>query len=868
MPTVWIVPHTHWDREWHHRAARFQARLARLIDGALAGLEGGSLPAFLLDGQGVVLDDYAALRPEGVARLSRALKSGTLQAGPWYVLPDELLVSAEALVRNLQIGSATVRRYGGEPVRIGYSPDAFGHSAMLPAVLTGFGITSAIVWRGFAGKHDLYRWRAPSGAEVLMIHLPRPGYEYGANLPAAPAAAARRWRELRALLGPRARTPHWLVLNGADHHAPQPDLPAALRALRRAGGATVKAGTLEDYVAAVERSLGAGRKKLTLVEGELRDGRAHTWALQDTHGTRLYLKQLNAQCQRLLERVTEPLAALAALRGAGLTAELRAAWRALLENHAHDSICGTSHDAVHDEMVIRFGRCRALALEGAARALDVITGRDPDAAREAGRKAWRPQLHVFNTAARPGRRLVEANVALYRRDIPVGPGSAARRARPEEPGTPVLRDARGRVVPYQLLERGTGVDLMESPRHYPDAAEVVWHRVLFEADLPSLGVTSFSVRTTPRPTTPDSRVRATATSLTNEHLQLTVAENGTLTAVDLETREHYDGIGALEDQADEGDSYTSAPRGRVFRTPDHVGVRLVHAGPLRAQVEVVRRYDAIALDVTMQVVLEAGSRAAGLWLEGINVQEDHRLRLAFPTGVRRSRVLADAHFGTVERRERAGRIPGGERAAATAPAQRWIAAARGARGLAVINDGLPQYEVRGDGTILVTLLRSTGQLSKPDLPERPGHAGWPTATPGGQCLGPFSARLAFMLTGEAALATPDVFDAAADDYLVPPVAVMQRACLAKPEAMTGPAIEGDGLVLSAFKPAESGTGVVLRFFNARGDTVAGSLTLPRAIRTAGAARLDETSAGMLRLTKSHTTPLLLAPRVVATVVAR
>ena len=660
------------------------------------------------------------------------------------------------------------------------------------------------------------------------------------------------------------------MLNGADHHAPQRDLPAAVRLLSRAGGATMRVGRLEEYVAALERSLGAKRDELTLVEGELRDGRAHTWALQDTHGTRLYLKQLNAQCQRLLERVAEPLAALATLRGADLTAELRAAWRVLLENHAHDSICGTSHDAVHNEMVIRFGRCRALALESAARALDVITGRDPDAAREAGRTSWRPQLYVFNTAARPGRRLVEANVALYRRDIPVGPGSAARRrARREAPGSPVLRDARGRVVTWQLLESGVGVDLMESPRHYPDADEVEWHRVLFEADLPPLGVTAFRVASGPgRATTPDSRLTATATSLTNEHLQITVAEDGTLTAVDLETREHYDGIGALEDQADVGDSYTSAPRGPVFKAPDHVGVRLIHAGPLRAQVEVVRRYDAIALEVTTQVVLEAGSRVVGLWLEGINVQEDHRLRLAFPAGVRRARVLADAHFGSVERRARAERVPGGERAALTAPAQRWIAAARGSRGLAVINDGLPQYEVRRDGTILVTLLRSTGQLSKPDLAERPGHAGWPTATPDGQCLGPFSARLAFMLTREATLATPDVFDAAADDYLVPPVAMMQRACLAKPEAMTGPAIEGDGLVLSAFKPAESGRGVVLRFFNARGETVAGSLTLPRAIRTAGAARLDETSAGLLRLTKSHTTPLLLAPRVVATVVAR
>jgi alpha-mannosidase len=113
-----------------------------------------------------------------------------------------------------------------------------------------------------------------------------------------------------------------------------------------------------------------------------------------------------------------------------------------------------------------------------------------------------------------------------------------------------------------------------------------------------------------------------------------------------------------------------------------------------------------------------------------------------------------------------------------------------------------------------------------------------------------------------------VFDALADELLVPPVAMMQRAFLARARPATGPALEGDGLVFSAFKPAESGKGVALRFYNARRDTVAGVLTLPREVRTAGAARLDETSSGLLRLARGHTTPLLLAPRVIATVVAR
>ena len=869
MPTLWIVPHTHWDREWYQPAARFQVRLARLIDDVLERLGTPSLPAFLLDGQAVVLDDYLGLRPEARVRLGRALRGGKLQAGPWYVLPDELLVSAEALIRNLLTGTSTLRRFHAPAPRVGYSPDAFGHTGALPRILNGFGIGNAIVWRGFAGAVDLHRWRSADGSEVLMIHLPQPGYEYGGNLPRDAKTAARRWRELRALLGARARTEHWLVLNGADHHAPQADLAPAVRALRAASRATVRVATLGAYVDAVTRA--SRRLDLPLVEGELRGGRAHTWALQDTHGTRLYLKQQNAECQRLLERVAEPLAALAASRGGDLREELRAAWRVLLENHAHDSICGTSHDAVHREMMVRFARARAMALEAAGRALDLITGRDADAARAAGRRAWRPHVTVFNTVPRAARRLVEANVALFRRDIPVGPGSARRRAQAERAQPLMLKDARGRTVPYQLLDRGSGTDLVESPGHYPDCDEVEWHRVLFEAELPSLGVASFAATTSPRPAHRSPRTarpcRATATALANQHLQVNVSRDGTFILTDLETRQHFEGLGRIEGQHDAGDSYTSAPRGPIFARPDDVRVRVVHEGPLRAQLEVTRRYDAIALDVTMQLVLEAGSRAVGIWLEGMNLQSDFRLRMAFPARLRNARVVADAHFGAIERpAHHAPRATHPREAAApTAPMQRWAAIARGERGLCVMTDGLPQYEIR-EGEMLVTVLRATGELSKPGLEERPGHAGWPTPTPEGQCIGPFSARLAVSPVTEAALDAPDELDRRADEFLVPPLAVMQRATLRAPRALAGPALVGAGLVMTAFKPAEQGGGVVLRCYNARRFEVAGLWRMPARVSRAALTRLDETI--IRTLAAGRDIAVQAAPRATVTVQAR
>jgi alpha-mannosidase len=68
---------------------------------------------FQLDGQMAVVDDYLAVRPEQRESLQNLSASGRLSMGPWYVLPDEFLVSGETLIRNLQLGIARAEEFGG-----------------------------------------------------------------------------------------------------------------------------------------------------------------------------------------------------------------------------------------------------------------------------------------------------------------------------------------------------------------------------------------------------------------------------------------------------------------------------------------------------------------------------------------------------------------------------------------------------------------------------------------------------------------------------------------------------------------------------------------------------------------------------------
>jgi alpha-mannosidase len=881
VPTVHVVPHTHWDREWYRTAAESALRLAHLADDLVAALgRSRAIPAFLLDGQAVVLDDLADVRPAGARSLARLLRAGRLEAGPWYVLADTFLVSGEALVRNLLAGRARVAAHGGCAPAVGYVPDAFGHAGALPAILAGFGIPLAVAWRGFGGvpgqEGDLHRWRSADGSEVLLAHLPSAGYEYGASLPARPSAARARWRALRDLLAPRARTPHWLVLNGADHHALQRDLEGAVGALRRAAGreAGVRLSSLERWARAVAAWARTGRTRLPVVTGELRGGRRHAWALLGTTASRLPLKQANAACQRLLERVAEPLAVLARPLTDALAADLDAAWRELLRNHPHDSICGTSTDPVHREMAVRFDRVRAMTAETADRALDAAVGRDPDAAREASRTRWRPALFVFEPAARPRASLVEAAVPVFLGDVRVGQAWERRPAGAVPGGAPpfALADARGRRVAYQVLDEWTGTDRVESPRHYPDCDAVHWRRVVFAADaLPPLGVAAFAVREgeRSRPAVAGP-VRAAAHGLDNGRLWLRVEADGTVALADRATGASAHGLGRLEDRADLGDSYTPSPRGRVTSAPDAVAVRVVHAGPLRGELEIVRRYGRAELATWTRVTLDAGAAHVTFRFGGENRRGDHRLRAAFPLGERARRVVADGPFGPVARRPsaRRPRERGAlEAAEPTAPCLRWVAVSGRRRALAVVTDGLPQYEASPDGTVRVTLLRAFGELSRADLPERPGHAGWPVPTPEAQCVGPFEGRIAVALVAPSDLDAADRLEALADAVLLPPVPFMRRATLHAPGAVAGPRLEGDGLVPSAAKPAADGRGVILRCWNARDEAVRGSWVVPWRVRRAAWCRLDETDVAALGV-RGGRVAFEAGPRAVVTVRVR
>lgn len=362
--TLSLYLHTHWDREWYWNFNAYRMALVPLVEQILLGLEEGRFQHFMLDGQTSLLEDVFAVKPELESRIAQLTVQRKLSLGPWYVLADQLLVGGESLVRNLSLGLRQSQALGAS-LKVGYMPDTFGHSADLPTILQGFGIDSAVVWRGVPGLSSPYfLWESPAGAKVKTFHLRRGYYQtaFSENL-----SNEQLVKYLAAFLSQAVEDNqldrHGLVPVGGDHMGPPSGRFSAL--LERLSGFDHQGEAVkikEESLSAFLERIGAEPPDIMpLVSGELRDNRKafeheRAYMLDGVLSTRLYLKRANRLSEHRLFALVEPFLSAVGILQPGFKypfAELTSLCKTLLSNHPHDSICGCSADSVHQEMLSR-----------------------------------------------------------------------------------------------------------------------------------------------------------------------------------------------------------------------------------------------------------------------------------------------------------------------------------------------------------------------------------------------------------------------------------------------------------------------------------------------------------------------------------
>ncbi|RMH57064.1 MAG: hypothetical protein D6679_08035 [Candidatus Hydrogenedentota bacterium] len=747
MLKVYFYLHTHWDREWHKTFREFQSELIKTFDGVLDALAEDTIHSFYFDGQTIVLRDYLDRRPERKKDIIDFCRSQRLFFGPWTVLADEFLVSGESLVRNLLYGIETARQFHVKDF-VGYLPDSFGHSRWIPTLLKGVGINSSIVWRGIDPPLSAFWWEGPDGSTVKTYHLTEGYYHvffHDSHPLEGPITPQKRLRAFQTWLSSVKKRSGVPKLL-LPIGADHHPLPNRLKSKLRFLCSHLK--NIKFVPSTPIDFLDRLPDDLPKLTGEFRDT-GRIFLLPGVYSSRLYLKKENAEHQWTLARILDPLLALSSANQPSSTlSSSKMLWNLLLENHPHDSICGCSIDAVHRDMLKRY---RALR-RGITASFRKIFSSVPKGQKNA---------FVFNATLHPFRGVVH------------------------------------------------------------DPTDDAFH---FFPSIPPLTTVPLSHSTRPPK---GIAVRAENNVIKNGRLVITISKKGRVTVRDLKTNNSFRNLFFFQDEADKGDEYNFCPLEKdrplspkfldwslEILTPEIARIKFFHFLSVPTALhpdEKTRSPYTIPTRFSTTMEIRAGDPLLRFRTQWINEACDHRFQVRFSTK-RISRIFAEDHFGVVERTPPSLhelRRPVSlrhEAPSSTAPMQRFVTD----RHIVLFGLGLPEYDAHlSQPSLGITLLRSTGWLSRGNIPNRRNEAGPFIRTGESQCIGKISVEYGWspFETFEECFLRADLF---MNSVRLIPFGPLPQA----PFSLSNPAIQ-----LSTLKISEDKKAIIVRLYNTSKRTV-------------------------------------------------
>lgn len=832
---VHIISHSHWDREWYQSFEGHRMQLVELFDDLFDLFENDpDFKSFHLDGQTIVLDDYLDIRPENRQKLQSYIDQGKLKIGPFYILQDDYLISSESNVRNSLIGHQECQKWG-KTTAVGYFPDTFGNMGQAPQLLKQTGIDVAAFGRGvkpigfdnqvledqqFTSQFSEMLWQGSDGSEVLGLLFAN-WYSNGNEIPVDKAEAAVFWEQKLADVKRYAATNQWLMMNGCDHQPVQKNLSEAIRVANELyPEITFIHSSFDDYIAAVKDHLPTN---LSQVTGELTSQETDGWyTLSNTASSRMYLKQAYVETSNLLEQVVEPLLVLT--KGESHQDQLTYAWKTLLQNAPHDSICGCSVDEVHREMEVRFEKAKAVAEFVKTNALN----------------SWRQKLHTKEAS---GEYLFTViNTGLHRKCDHVSlvlevatcdfkeaqPTVAFQRMSDVALPNFCVKDLEGNRIPAIVEDLGAHFNYQLPKDAFRKAYIARQLKVTVPVELEAVSWQTFQLVAAD----PVEEVGLYQDGqIETEYVKLSVEDNG-LTLQDKRTGHVYPDFLQFEDRGDIGNEYlyfqpvhtdpiyAELAKVEVLEnTSQTARLRLTHtlSVPVSADEKLEREQEGLVeymqrqsgrsqelteIELMTEVTVLASDPQIRFKTCFTNTAKDHRIRVLFHTQHKGEVHEAESIFEVVRRSNQpstAWKNPEN-----TQRQQAFVSLTDEEKGVTVANKGLYEYEVLNDKTLALTLLRAVGEL---------GDWGY-FPTPEAQCLRTFEVEYALECHRPeerfAAFRRAKAFQTPLTAIQVP----AQEGDIAPTgQAFNHPALEEETICPTALKYDGSGEHALLRYYN-------------------------------------------------------
>lgn len=274
-----------------------------------------------------IIDDYAPeMKEEMLQRIAEGRWEVTAAA---WVETDKNMPDTESLIRHIEYTRNYLEEHWGisrEKLNLDFSPDTFGHSRFVPEINTFGGVKYYYHCRGLQDDLTLYRYRCPSGAEILMYKEP-----YWYNSGVTPDCGTGIFGLSKRCAGLKTG----LIVYGVGDHGGGPSRRDIERVLEMQGWPvfpTMKFGTVREYFAKAE----AVRGKLPVVDHELNAIFAGCYTTQSR------IKRGNRKTEQALLDA-EKLAAFRTMADGtpSPAGRLEKAWQGVLFTHFHDILTGS-----------------------------------------------------------------------------------------------------------------------------------------------------------------------------------------------------------------------------------------------------------------------------------------------------------------------------------------------------------------------------------------------------------------------------------------------------------------------------------------------------------------------------------------------
>lgn len=670
---VFTYLHTHWDREWYRTFEEFRIRFVEVFDDIIKKLENNEFEQFYLDGQTVVIEDLLDIYPEKEKYIKELISQKKLLIGPWYTLSDEFLVSGESLIRNLFYGLRDAKKFGTTDF-CGYLPDAFGHSQGMIDILASFGIQNAVLARGAGELPAVFVWKSKSGAQVNAIHLIG-GYFQD-------ALHHNNFDCLKNILEKnleKSCEDAILLPVGADHLGACDSFHSKLNNLDK--NFIIQEGGLFDY-------LDLDFKNLQVCQNELRDNSCN-FILSGTYSSRGQLKRQNTLLTAKIKKI-ESFLALHPTFDMNVAPILDYTWRLLLQNHAHDSICGCSLDEVHQEMITRNKKISHILDTLENKAITMLEGDSPMCFNTSGFEySGVVKFYTTKKLKNKGFELVEC-----KKDFP----------------QQILQNIQKIPVSEDLCKIYTYITTVNNlkPLQYQALEPVL------SGDL-----------------------KYSENSIENGYFLLEIDKN-CLNLTDKKTGKKYSDFVHFTDVADVGDSYNFSPlvpdkpimanlSGFKIKNGQHqIILELKHTLKIPAKTTKKRSNKTISHVFLTKIVIENNSPLLKFITKFENKSENHLIQVRFNLEKPILETVSEDSIGTIKRKfnpdydlqKVASAKPFQELLTNFAPMQRFVRA----HDLAIFTKGLHEYEI-AQNQLCISLLRCVGMLSGRNLHTRYNPAG-------------------------------------------------------------------------------------------------------------------------------------------------